>query len=647
MAIRDVQPMPFVPAGLSDSLDGNMSRKGGMLSCKNLMPSITTPGMMIPRPAAFQVTNFAGTPALNSTSTGSNASNTLADTTQAWATNAYAGATVYTLTGTGSGQTKTVLSNTATTLTILGTWGVTPDATTTYALEPTAAKLGFASPGYVSCMVQVGTRVWGMLATARNPGYDEPFCYDFATGGFVPITGILAANVPASPATSGSWTPPTIAAIGGTIIFTHPGYNGSGANFFGAITNANGNAPSYNSYNTATNALPSVPTFCSNFNGRIYFACGNFAYFTDSLNPFTMTNATNFLTIGGADLITSMSPQPYYATQTGGIAQALLIFKAFEIWQVQGDLALSTLSLNQVIKGVGTQSPRSPAVTPNGVAFLAIDGIRNVGLDGAVSVPVGEVNKPFMTALTPTRTACAYNQGTYRAVVDFLLGGSYEKFEYWWDEIRQLWTGPHTLTYDNITPSGASFLVTSSTAPGAIYQTNVLPGPTDSFSEFGAQLTFSYQTGVLPEDTSILSEKALIEHTIFMGFATEVLLTFQALDPSNNILSAYAVATPPIAPSGPTTYGVFWPAPIIFNRISIQISGASVAGLQLGAMYMHYQALGYINVDPNLSNATAISYDYGSVSDPIIQNIGDWGSVADVALSVVDFETAGPIVGPP
>jgi len=538
-----------------------MSKKGGMLACQNLMPSPTTPGMFVPRPAAFKAIDFA------------------------------------------SG--------------------------------------GFSSPGYISVMRQSGTRVWGFIASARNAGYDEPFCYDLAAGVFVGITGVTGANVPRSPATSGAWTPPTVDFVGGYVVFTHPGYSGVGSNFFGIISGAGGNSPAYNSYNTGTNPLPSVPTFCANFNGRIYFACGNTAYFTDVLVPTNMANATNSLTCGGADAITSMSPQPYYATNTGGIAQALLIFKAFGIWQVQGDLALSTLSLNQVISGVGTQSPRSPAVTPGGVSFLAIDGIRTVGLDGQVSQPVGEVVLPFMTALTPSRTACAYNQGTYRAVVDFLMGGSYEKFEYWWDEIREIWTGPHTLTYDCIIAAGASFLVSNPTQPGVIYQSNVLPGVTDTYAEFGTQLTFAYQTGVLPEDTSILSEKALIEHTIFMGFATQTALTFKVLDPSYNALSTYAVTTPPIAPSEPTTYGVFWPAPVVFNRMSVQITGNSVPGLSLGAMYLHYQALGYINVDPNLTAALNSSYDYGSIADPVLNLIGDWGAVADPALSVVDFGPTG------
>lgn len=637
MAIRDVIPMPFIPAGLSDSRDGNMSKKGGMLSCQNLMPSPATPGILIPRPAAFKVIDF-----------------------------------------------------------VAG---------------------GFSSPGYISAMVQAGTRIYGTIATARNAGRDEPFCYDFATNSFVTVAGVTASNTPTSPASTGAWTPPSMCQVGPTILLAHPGFSGAASgNYFGwfdtsgfslssltgtthgtttidtlsanpltlgvqpgqqitgtnipagtritavtassiilsqaatgsgsgvalTITGGTFMSPLWCAGNTNTNGLPSVPTFCANFNNRVYFACANLAYFTDVLVPTQITNATNFLTIGGnGDPITSMAPQPYFATNTGGIAQALLIFKAFQIWQVQGDLALSTLSLNQVIQGVGTQSPRSPAVTPNGIAFLAIDGIRNVGLDGQVSIPVGEVVVPFITALTPSRTAAAYNQGVYRAVVDFLEGGVYEKFEYWWDEIREIWTGPHTLTYDNIIPYGSSFLVTSTTNTGAIYQTNVLPGAADSFSEFGSQLTFTYQTGVLSEDTSILSEKALIEHTIFMGFDTELTLTFKALDPSYNTFSTYQVTTPLVAPSQPTTYGVFWPGPIVFNRMSVQITGNSASGLQLGAMYLHYQALGYINVDTNISSAIATSYDYGSVADPVLTSTGDWGAVADLALSVVDFGPTG------
>jgi hypothetical protein len=73
--------------------------------------------------------------------TGTQSSTTLQDTTKAWTVNQYAGATVSLTGGTGSGQTATVVSNTATTLTLSTTWGTTPVANSTiYSLVGTANK---------------------------------------------------------------------------------------------------------------------------------------------------------------------------------------------------------------------------------------------------------------------------------------------------------------------------------------------------------------------------------------------------------------------------------------------------------------------------------------------------------------------------
>lgn len=59
---------------------------------------------------------------------------TLADTTQTWTVNALKGMFIETLTGTGSGQLKNIASNTATVITIEGTW-TAPGAGTTYAIR--------------------------------------------------------------------------------------------------------------------------------------------------------------------------------------------------------------------------------------------------------------------------------------------------------------------------------------------------------------------------------------------------------------------------------------------------------------------------------------------------------------------------------
>ena len=90
---------------------------------------------------------------------------------------------------------------------------------------------GFTTPGYVSCMKQVGNNIVGMLASGLNAGFDQPFVYSLTSGTFLAISGILSTNVPTSPPTSGAWTPPTIDGVGGWVVFTHPGFAGpSGSN---------------------------------------------------------------------------------------------------------------------------------------------------------------------------------------------------------------------------------------------------------------------------------------------------------------------------------------------------------------------------------------------------------------------------------
>ena len=76
-----------------------------------------------------------------STSTGSNTSTTLNDTTQAWNTNKWANFTVTILSGTGSGQTRVIVSNTVTQLTVTPAWTTTPDNTSAYLINGTGMVL--------------------------------------------------------------------------------------------------------------------------------------------------------------------------------------------------------------------------------------------------------------------------------------------------------------------------------------------------------------------------------------------------------------------------------------------------------------------------------------------------------------------------
>jgi hypothetical protein len=69
--------------------------------------------------------------AVEGTSTAPGTGNTLVDTTQAWTPNAFVGYTVRLISGAGAPVSRTIASNTPTTLTIVGGWSP-PNATTSY-----------------------------------------------------------------------------------------------------------------------------------------------------------------------------------------------------------------------------------------------------------------------------------------------------------------------------------------------------------------------------------------------------------------------------------------------------------------------------------------------------------------------------------
>jgi hypothetical protein len=90
---------------------------------------------------------------------------------------------------------------------------------------------GFNTPGFISAALVVGNLVYGMISTARNAGKDEPFVFNLLTNTFLTVSGVTAANVPASPPTSGTWTPPILSVVGTRIVVTHTGFPGGSIKF--------------------------------------------------------------------------------------------------------------------------------------------------------------------------------------------------------------------------------------------------------------------------------------------------------------------------------------------------------------------------------------------------------------------------------
>ena len=93
---------------------------------------------------------------------------------------------------------------------------------------------GFSSPGVVAQALQVNNLVYGVIASSRNAGHDEPFVFNLTTGAFLTVNGIVNSNTPVTQPTTGDWVAPSMAVVGTKIIVAHPGFAGLGnANYFG------------------------------------------------------------------------------------------------------------------------------------------------------------------------------------------------------------------------------------------------------------------------------------------------------------------------------------------------------------------------------------------------------------------------------
>jgi hypothetical protein len=115
-----------------------------------------------------------------------------------------------------------------------------PSTKNVFVPRPAAVQLTnfspFNTPKQPVLICPVGSLVFGMLPTARFAGNDEPFVYNLLTNSFITIAGVTAANTPTTQASTGDWTPPSAAVVGGRVIMTHPGFaGGASPYYFGGI----------------------------------------------------------------------------------------------------------------------------------------------------------------------------------------------------------------------------------------------------------------------------------------------------------------------------------------------------------------------------------------------------------------------------
>jgi len=507
------------------------------------------------------------------------------------------------------------------------------------------SQIGFALPRFISIQAAIGTRIYGMVSTSRNAGKDEPFCFDTATNAIVPITGVTGANTPTSPATTGDWVPPTIASIGVFIILTHPGFSGAGANFFGVIDLTVPSAPAWSSSNLATNPLTAVPTAVANLNNRAYFAfAGNKLALSDVLLPKTRTNASQELVVGDTGAINALAGLPIQTTSSG-ILSILTVFKSTQVWQVAGDPTTNNLALNYISLTTGTNSPRTVVLSTAGIYFLSTGGpyiINTLGLlvpltkGGDNSDP--DVQTPFINAITPTRWAGSYNSSIYRCCGPTSIRGQTQTNDYWFDEHKRRWTGPHSFAYDCASALGGYFVLTSANNPGLLCRGQPNQTLSSVFTDLGSAYNVSVLSSTFPKSGE-MSQKQVTESQVELGgLPTGALYTVTAQDEQGAVLATATINVTlaelwgaftwgdgtlwgnglPIwgagglwgsiaqggseyhwtsaQPTAPHTYPIPWAAPFVFDKMQLLITAVASATVQIGTFYARYQQTGYMTI---------------------------------------------------
>jgi hypothetical protein len=477
---------------------------------------------------------------------------------------------------------------------------------------------GFSTPAVISVFTVIGQFAYGMIASELNPGTDQPFAYDIVNNSFTSISGITAGNSPASPATSGSWEPPTMAVVGSLIYVTHPGFSGS--NRFGVIDISTVASPTWTATDTTTNGLSGRPRAVANFNNRAYFAIGARLEFTDVLS-IVRTASTQALTMGGPDNLTGLSGLPIQTTSSG-IVQALIAFKDFEVWQVTGDSATSNLAQNYLSLSIGCSSPRSIASGPMGVYFASRTGpfivdplglVRPVTNSARDEMP--DIQAPFQNMSEPTRANGAYLNGIYRVSMETTIRGTTFFGDYWFDERKRRWTGPHSFRYDCAARYANFFLLCSNTYPARLMHSDPIPRVGSVYSDLSSALTVSMFSATFPK-TSHMQMKQVVESTQELssaGAATAYAIT--AVNDGEDTLDSVSVTAESSgvawgsfvwgdgtvytsSTNRPRVYTVPWSKPLVFKKMALQITAPSNAALSIGTHYARYQNVGYTNVAP-------------------------------------------------
>lgn len=605
MPLRNVTPYTFRARTLADVIDASNSKPGTMAALQNLIPSPSTPQQYVPRPAATSIYQF-----------GDFTVPTVIEALFEVGNIAYG----FVASAAFPGKSQPFAFNyvTQTNIPIVGELSTNLPASTSTAGDwtpPTVTRVGafilFTHPGFngtngfFGWLDMTSFNLSSLTATTHSNMTLDTFSTNPLNAGVLPGQLVTGSGIPANT---------TVVSVTSTTVTISQAATASASGV--ALTFAGGTpaGPRWASGNLNGTPLPSVPVAVTQFNGRAYFAAGYALQMSDAGNALQCTNAANVqvITFQNGVAVTALSSLPFTNLQ-GGVVQSLIAFQGGDsIQQVTGDPTTNNLAVNLIQHGTGTLSPLSLDITPQGLAFIAPDGLRMVTLLGTVTEVVGGngegVALPFINTTAPSRTAAAYNTDVYRVAVN--VGGITQQ-EYWYHFKLKSWSGPHTLSTNLIVaaPGTVGFLVASNLNAAQLYNSEAITLNNATYTENGQPIACSWMTSLSP-DSEAVAENEIVIATIALGSLVSTNFTITVLNEAGTKLDE-VVMVPPVANAplwGTAIWGAFiwaspgsyyaqhqiyWNQPIIFKQCQIRVDFTAGQADVVGNVYMNYRRLGY------------------------------------------------------
>jgi len=301
------------------------------------------------------------------------------------------------------------------------------------------------------------------------------------------------------------------------------------------------------------------------------------------------------------------------------LVAALIIWKDSQVWQVTGDPTTLNTTLNYMSLNVGTSSPRSVSMSPQGLYFAGVAGpyfIDPLGTLRALTHSFQEtdpdIQTPFVNCTERSRVASAYAGSIYRICIPTVINGQTVTNDYWFDEHRRRWTGPHSFTYDCASGIANYFVITGAANTAKLIKSQSQQDTNTVFTDLGTTLLGSVLSATFPK-VARMTEKQVCESTQELSASGgNASYNITAQDEQGNTLGSVSIT---IVSSGklwganiwgdgsvwtnsrniPHVYTLPWQAPLVFKKMALLITAVASANLQIGTHFSRYQDTGYMN----------------------------------------------------